>query len=112
MLKALENTVDTVLAEIERELVSVGVIPSMEEYRMTHPEDAAREANVRKDDIKNLYDTISRNSYYEEMYEVLKRCDHAFACWQLGVVPGRPEDILALTSSVREVLYKVEGENG
>lgn len=44
-----------------------------------------------------------------ELLEALNDCDHAFAAWQMGVVPGRPEDILALIAKVRAAIAKAEG---
>lgn len=45
-----------------------------------------------------------------ELLAALERCDLAFADWQVGVVPGRPEDILALIAQVRAALAKATGE--
>lgn len=36
--------------------------------------------------------------------EALDDCDRAFASWQVGQIPGRPEDILALIQKVRALL--------
>lgn len=44
-----------------------------------------------------------------ELLEACKACDRAFVSWQVGQIPGRPEDILALISQVRAVIAKVEG---
>lgn len=44
-----------------------------------------------------------------ELLEALNDCDHAFAAWQMGVVPGRPKDILALIAKVRAAIAKAEG---
>lgn len=43
-----------------------------------------------------------------EMESVLEECDSAFVNWQLGQIPGRPEDILVLISKVRKVLKKAK----
>jgi len=45
-----------------------------------------------------------------DMQEALNACDKAFAAWQVGQIPGRPEDILALISEVRAALAKSRGE--
>lgn len=34
----------------------------------------------------------------------LEECDAAFAAWQVGQIPGRPEDILRLIALVRSAL--------
>lgn len=49
---------------------------------------------------------------HDELVAELKACDSAFACWQLGQIPGRPEDILALIGSVRKALARAEGREG
>lgn len=41
-----------------------------------------------------------------DLLAALKSCDDAFAGWQIGVVPGRPEDILALIGKVRSALAR------
>src|SRR5687767_874438 len=38
------------------------------------------------------------------LLEALQECDHAFAAWQVGQIPGRPEDILALITLVRAAI--------
>ncbi len=40
----------------------------------------------------------------EEALDALKDCDLAFANWQVGQIPGRPEDILALITKVRNAI--------
>lgn len=40
----------------------------------------------------------------------LMECDVAFCHWQLGQIPGRPEDILALINVVRQAIAAAEGE--
>ena len=42
----------------------------------------------------------------EALITALQDCDHAFAAWQVGQIPGRPEDILALITRVRAALQK------
>jgi hypothetical protein len=42
-----------------------------------------------------------------ELLEALNDCDKAFAAWQVGQIPGRPEDILALIVKVRAAIAKV-----
>lgn len=44
-----------------------------------------------------------------DLLEALKACDDAFAGWQAGTVPGRPEDILALIVKTRAAIAKAEG---
>lgn len=39
----------------------------------------------------------------------LEDCDNAFAAWQLGQIPGRPEDILGLINKVRRAIACAEG---
>jgi hypothetical protein len=46
-----------------------------------------------------------------EMLGALERCDDAFAMWQVGGVPGRPEDILRLVTQVRAAIAKARGES-
>lgn len=43
------------------------------------------------------------------LVEALEKCDKAFAAWQVGQIPGRPEDILALITEVRAALAAAEG---
>jgi hypothetical protein len=52
-------------------------------------------------------EAIRANAESQVMVDVLKRCDHAFASWQCGQIPGRPEDILALIVDVRAALTLV-----
>src|SRR5262245_4827713 len=40
----------------------------------------------------------------DELLDALKACDEAFASWQIGQIPGRPEDILALIVRVRSAI--------
>ena len=42
------------------------------------------------------------------LVNVLTECDRAFANWQVGQIPGRPEDILALIVQVRAALALAE----
>jgi len=44
------------------------------------------------------------------LLEALKLCDSAFICWQVGQIPGRPEDILALITKVRAAIALEKGE--
>ena len=44
-----------------------------------------------------------------ELLEACNRCDAAFATWQVGQIPGRPEDILALVQFLRAAISKAEG---
>jgi hypothetical protein len=44
-----------------------------------------------------------------DLLEALRRCNDAFAGWQIGAVPGRPEDILALIGETRAAIAKAEG---
>lgn len=46
-----------------------------------------------------------------EMLEALKACDEAFAMWQVGGIPGRPEDILKLIVDVRSAIAKATGKS-
>lgn len=46
-----------------------------------------------------------------ELLEALTKCDRAFAAWQVGQIPGRPEEILALIVEVRAAIAKAEGES-
>ena len=39
----------------------------------------------------------------------LRQCDNAFVSWQIGQIPGRPEDILALIATVRAAIARAEG---
>ena len=41
---------------------------------------------------------------FEPLVKALEHCDKAFVSWQLGQIPGRPEDILALIVEVRAAL--------
>src|SRR6185369_15263251 len=43
------------------------------------------------------------------LFEALKLCDSAFICWQVGQIPGRPEDILALITKVRAAIALAKG---
>lgn len=43
-----------------------------------------------------------------ELLAALTKCDTAFASWQVGQIPGRPEDILALIVEVRAAIAKAE----
>lgn len=45
---------------------------------------------------------------WAEALAALRLCDEAFASWQVGQIPGRPDDILALTSRVRAALEQAE----
>jgi hypothetical protein len=46
---------------------------------------------------------------HDAMMAALKDCDNAFAAWQIGQIPGRPEDILALITKVRSAIANAEG---
>lgn len=39
-----------------------------------------------------------------KLQEALEACDRAFVSWQVGQIPGRPEDILALINQVRSAI--------
>lgn len=45
----------------------------------------------------------------DDLLAALKKCDNAFVAWQVGQIPGRPEDILALIAEVRAAIAKAEG---
>lgn len=40
-----------------------------------------------------------------QVIEALEACDSAFAAWQIGQIPGRPDDILALKQRVLTALH-------
>ena len=44
-----------------------------------------------------------------EMLAALEACNAAFSSWQVGQIPGRPDDILALVTKVRAAIAKTEG---
>ncbi len=44
-----------------------------------------------------------------DLLAVSVRCDCAFASWQIGQIPGRPEDILALITDLRAAVSKAIG---
>lgn len=44
----------------------------------------------------------------ERLREALRACDKAFVSWQVGQIPGRPEDILALIAKARAALSATE----
>lgn len=44
----------------------------------------------------------------DALKEALNNCDKAFVSWQVGQIPGRPEDILAMITNVREALAATE----
>lgn len=46
----------------------------------------------------------------KEATGALDSCDKSFACWQVGQIPGRPEDILSLIVQVRNTLAKLNAE--
>ncbi len=43
------------------------------------------------------------------LYEALTECDLAFVSWQLGQIPGRPDDILRLITKARTALAEADG---
>src|SRR3990167_6080839 len=43
-----------------------------------------------------------------ELLEACRKCNNVFASWQLGQIPGRPEDILALITEVRSAIAAAE----
>jgi hypothetical protein len=45
-----------------------------------------------------------------DLLDALDACNDAFCFWQIGVVPKRPEDILALIGKVRSAIAKARGE--
>lgn len=45
---------------------------------------------------------------HDALVAALQKCSAAFASWQMGQIPGRPEDILALTSEVRAALTQAQ----
>lgn len=45
-----------------------------------------------------------------DMLAALNKCDSAFVAWQVGQIPGRPEDILALITEVRAAIAKAGGQ--
>ena len=45
---------------------------------------------------------------HADMLAALNNCDRAFVSWQLGHIPGRPEDILVLIGQVRAAIAKAE----
>lgn len=47
-----------------------------------------------------------------DLLQALKGCDKAFVSWQLGQIPGRPDDILALIRDVRNAIAKAEADHG
>lgn len=51
------------------------------------------------------YQALSASeSTRSRLVKALEGCDKAFAAWQVGQIPGRPEDILALITDVRAAL--------
>lgn len=46
---------------------------------------------------------------HQELLGALEDCDNAFAAWQVGQIPGRPEDILRLIMKVRSAIAKAKG---
>jgi hypothetical protein len=44
-----------------------------------------------------------------ELLAALKGADSAFTSWQCGQIPGRPEDILALITAIRDAISRAEG---
>lgn len=46
-----------------------------------------------------------------ELLATMKSCDEAFADWQVGQIPGRPDDILALVTRLRAAIAKAEGRD-
>jgi hypothetical protein len=47
-----------------------------------------------------------------DLLEALEECDQAFTSWQVGQIPGRPEDILGLVHHVRNAIARARGEAG
>ena len=52
------------------------------------------------------------NPAVAELVDGLDDCRRAFGCWQVGQIPGRPEDILALIAKVDALLAKYEAKGG
>lgn len=44
-----------------------------------------------------------------DLLEALEKADQTFISWQVGQIPGRPEDILAVIEMVRAALAKAKG---
>ncbi len=56
---------------------------------------------------KETAELITRDhNNYDDMLEALEACDTAFVSWQVGQIPGRPEDILSLITKVRNAIKK------
>src|SRR5262245_31778562 len=62
---------------------------------------SANEARANAALIAAVPDLLAEN---KKLREALEACDRAFVAWQVGQIPGRPEDILALISQVRAAL--------
>ena len=56
-----------------------------------------------------LGDVRKSDQQRDELLGALKACDDAFVSWQVGNVPGRPEDILRLIVKVRTAIANAEG---
>lgn len=61
----------------------------------------AREEFLTQEEIAAL---IEHETGTVRLIAALEACDRAFVNWQIGQIPGRPEDILALINQVRSAL--------
>ncbi len=55
---------------------------------------------------EGIEDPADLRKQRDELVEALNECDKAFACWQIGQIPGRPEDILKLINKVRQAIAR------
>ena len=61
--------------------------------------------------IRTAAEVDRLKSVNTDLLEALKGCDKAFVSWQVGQIPGRPEDILALITQVRAALAKAQPQD-
>lgn len=52
--------------------------------------------------------TVTAINCHSDLLAALEACDKAFVAWQLGQIPGRPEDILALIAQTRAAIAKAK----
>lgn len=77
---------------------------SIENSKANQESEELQQANAREAHM-GLHDQITELEAENRMLRnALEACDKAFASWQLGQIPGRPEDILRLIFQVRGAL--------
>lgn len=82
-------------------------IDALQEAKAGHPIFKLEHTiHTAEDENGRLLEQVAKaTARIKELEGALDACDSAFVSWQVGQIPGRPSDILALIHRVRTVLH-------